>query len=208
MVAQQQTEATKLRLTPQEYLARERAAETKSEYMDGVLVAMTGASRPHNIITHNVDGELYQQLDDRSCEVYPQDMRVRIGDGRVYVYPDLVVVCEPPEFEDGEFDVLLNPTVIIEVLSPSTEGYDRGRKASAYRELRSLRDYVLIAQDRMNIQRYSREGEVWTLTEARGEDAVLEIPSIGCRLALRDVYKRVPGMWTTSQEETDSQAQD
>lgn len=115
-------------MSPEEYLARERAAEAKSEYMNGTRVAMTGASRPHNLITLTIGGQLYQQLRGRLCEAYVQEMRVRSADGGAYIYPAGVVVCEPPEFEDDTFDALLNPTVVIEVLSPSTAAYDRGRR--------------------------------------------------------------------------------
>jgi Uma2 family endonuclease len=191
MVAQ-----TQQYLSPDSYLARERIAEAKSEYVDGMLVAMSGATRAHILITVNVVRELSSQLRDRPCEVYAQDMRVRVAEATMYAYPDVAVVCGAPQFQDGEFDVLLNPTLIVEVLSDSTEGYDRGRKFARYRRRASLQDYVLVAQDRVSVERYSRQGEHWVLTEATELDQAIELPSIGCTLALRDVYDKVEGLRT------------
>lgn len=136
------------RLTPDEYLAHERAADEKSEYVDGVLVAMSGATRSHILIDVNITGELYRQLKGQPCELYSQDMRVRFAEGDMYAYPDVVAVRGAPEFASEEFDVLLNPTLIVEVLSPTTEAYDRGLKAARYRRRASLQEYVLVAQDR------------------------------------------------------------
>lgn len=181
-------------LTPEAYLARERAAETKSEYVDGVLVAMSGATREHVLITVSVVRELSSQLRNRPCEVYAQDMRVHIVESGMYAYPDVVVVCGPPEFQDNELDVLLNPTLIIEVLSPSTEGCDRGLKFARYRRRASLKEFVAIAQDRLSVERYSRQGEQWVLTEATSLDEVIELPSITCTLALHDVYDTIEGL--------------
>ena len=127
-------------LTPQEYLARERRAETKSEYLRGGVFAMSGASRNHNLVATNVAAELRQQLRDRDCEVHQSDMRVKISSTGLYTYPDVTVVCGEPEFEDEEVDTLLNPKVIVEVLSPSTADYDRGGKFTHYRRLPSLRE--------------------------------------------------------------------
>jgi Uma2 family endonuclease len=179
------------RLTPEEYLRHERLAETKSEYIDGTLVAMSGATRRHVRIATAISGELYQQLKGGPCEVYTADMRTRIVEGNMYAYPDVMVVCGEPRFEDDQFDVLLNPTLIVEVLSESTEGYDRGLKFARYRQRASLMEYVLVAQNRVSVERYSRQGEQWVLTEATSLDDVMDLPSIGCRLALRDIYARV-----------------
>ena len=115
-------------LTPEEYLAFERKATTKHEYLNGHIVAMSGASREHNLITMNIGNQLYNQLMERECETYTSDMRVKIHETASYTYPDVVVVCDEPRFEDDVFDTLLNPTVIVEVLSPSTEAYDRGEE--------------------------------------------------------------------------------
>ena len=187
------------RLTPKEYLARERIAATKSEYVDGMLVAMTGATRTHILITVNIVREISHQLRGRPCEVYSQDMRVRITEGGMYAYPDVVVTCGTPEFEDAEFDVLLNPTLIVEVLSGTTEGYDRGLKFARYRQRASLQDYVLVAQERTSVERYSRQGAQWVLTEASGIDDLMKLPSAGCILALRDVYDKVTGLGVSTE---------
>lgn len=185
------TAATTRRYTPQEYLALERPALEKHEYLDGVITAMPGASREHNLICHNLGVALGVQLRDRPCEVYPAEMRVRVTPTGLYTYPDLIVVCDEPEFEDQEFDVLLNPTAIIEVLSPSTEFYDRGAKFGHYRRLDSLRDYLLVAQNRRHVERSSRQGDDWIPTSFDGPDDLIELTSIACTLAMRDIYAKV-----------------
>jgi len=179
-------------LTPQEYLARERRAETKSEYLRGEVFAMSGASREHNLIASNVAAELRQQLRDRDCEVYPSDMRVKVSPTGLYTYPDVTVVCGEPEFEDAAVDTLLNPKVVVEVISPSTADYDRGGKFTHYRRLASLREYVLISQDRPLVEHYVRQGpDQWLLTENRSLDETLVLPSIECRLPLAEIYLKV-----------------
>ena len=152
-----ETTAAQAFLSPEEYLARERKALTKSEYRSGQLYALPGASRKHNIIAVHVSGELYIQLKERSCEIYTNDMRVKVSSAGLYTYPDVVVVCEEPQFEDTHFDTLLNPTVLIEVLSPSTAAYDRGEKFASYQKLDSLCEYVLISQDRVRVEYYLRQ---------------------------------------------------
>jgi Uma2 family endonuclease len=188
------TQPAQVQLSPEEYLAHERSTETKSEYLDGFLVAMGGASEEHILITVNLTRELSLQLRGGPCRLYVADMRVRIAEGSLYAYPDIVVVCGEREFADDQFDVLLNPTVIIEVLSPSTEAYDRGLKAERYRRRPSLQEYVLVAQDRVSVDRYSRQGDQWLLTGATSPDDVIELPSIGCTLALCDIYDMVEGL--------------
>jgi Uma2 family endonuclease len=135
-------------VTPNEYLILERQAPYKSEYRDGQIVAMSGASRQHNIITANVVAELHAQLKQRSCTVLPSDMRVKVTSTGLYTYPDVVVVCGEALFDDNQQDTLLNPTLIVEVLSKSTEAYDRGDKFKHYRHLPSLAEYLLISQDK------------------------------------------------------------
>ena len=184
-------EPKRVKYTPAEYLALERAAETKSEYLDGEIVAMTGASRPHNLISGNLFREVSQQLRGDGCEVYINDMRVKVSRTGLYTYPDVVAACPPILFEDAEVDTLLNPVVIVEVRSPSTQAYDRGRKFAQYRLLDSLREYVLIAQDEARIERYVRQGDLWVLSEMRGLDAVLPLGAIGCSVRLADIYERV-----------------
>jgi Uma2 family endonuclease len=179
------------RYTPEEYLALERAAEHKSEYLDGQIYAMTGASRKHNLIAGNVFRELSTQLRRRPCEVYMSDMRVKVSETGLYTYPDVVAVCGEPRFEGAEVDTLLNPLTIIEVLSESTEAYDRGKKFAHYRRLELLAEYVLIAQDRMHVERYRRQGEQWVLTEVSEPDGLLPLESLGCMLRLQDIYERI-----------------
>jgi Uma2 family endonuclease len=179
-------------LTPEEYLALDRQSEEKSEYWDGEMFLMTGASRRHNLIVLNVGGELREQLKERPCEVYPSDMRVRIPNTARYAYPDVSVVCEEPQFEDEETDVLLNPTLIVEVLSASTEAYDRGKKLDSYRTIPSLQECVLIAQDEYHVYVYTRQPDNrWLLSEADDVNEVLSLDSIGCRLPLAEVYRKV-----------------
>ena len=134
-------------LSPDEYIAAERKATLKSEYLSGEIVAMSGASNAHNLITMNVATGLYNQLAERGCRVYASDMRVGIGAEVSYFYPDMAVVCDEPRFEDNALDTLINPIVVIEVLSPSTEAYDRGEKSGRYRQLKSLQEYILISQN-------------------------------------------------------------
>lgn len=178
-------------LTPEEYLAIERQNEYKSEYIDGEMVAMTGASRKHRIIALNIAGAVHRQLRSRPCEGYISEMRVRIPK-RGYVYPDVVVVCGEPQLEDDYFDTLLNPTVIIEILSESTERYDRTRKFAFYRTIESLNEYVLIAQDEYRIEQYTKQPDGrWMLSDHRSPDDVVELASIQCTLALREVYEKV-----------------
>ena len=173
------------------YLAAEREAEAKSEYFAGEVFAMSGASRRHNLIVGNLIRELGVQLRGRPCEVYPSDMRVKVAASGAYAYPDVVVVCGEPEFEDEHVDTLLNPTVLVEVLSPSTEVNDRVRKWEQYRRIPSLKEYVLVAQDGRHIEWYTRqEGGLWTFAEV-AENEILHMQSVDCRLALDDVYERV-----------------
>ena len=179
-------------LRPEDYLAIERKSELRSEYIDGEIFAMTGASRNHNLIVANSIGELRQQLKGKPCEVYTNDMRVKIPSANVYTYPDVVVVCGEPQFEDSFVDTLLNPTLIIEVLSESTESYDRGKKSAYYRTIESLAECLLIAQDEYKIEQYGRQNDGrWLLSETRSLDGVLELPSIQGILTLNEVYDKV-----------------
>ena len=177
--------------TPEEYLARERKALTKSEYRDGRIYAMPGASRKHNLIAGNTFAGLHAQLHNRICEVYQNDMRVKVSSIGTYTYPDVIVVCDEPLFEDTHFDTLLNPTVLIEVLSPSTAAYDRGEKFAAYQKLDSLCEYVLISQDSVRVEHYLRQEQTWDLTEFRSLADVFRLGSIGCELSLQAIYAKV-----------------
>jgi Uma2 family endonuclease len=179
-------------LSPGEYLAREREAETKSEYYDGETFAMAGGSEEHSLIVVNMCTALLLQLTEGSYTVYDSDMRVQVDEAGPYAYPDVSVVCGEAEFADEEKDNLLNPTVIVEVLSPATEAWDRGGKFERYQQRASLREYVLIAQDRPRVERYARQGdEEWLLTVAVGLERALSLPSIECELRLAEVYRKV-----------------
>ncbi len=177
--------------TPEEYIAYERASEEKHIFLNGEIFSMSGASRKHNLIGFNLTTILGNRLKGQPCEAYANDMRVKISP-KQYTYPDISVVCAEPEFEDIELDTLLNPTLIIEVLSPSTEQYDRGKKFESYRSLDSLQEYVLVAQDRAHIERYVRQdGGNWLFSEVNGLEASLDLASIQCTLTLADVYDKV-----------------
>lgn len=179
-------------ITPEEYLAFERSSEYKSEYLNGEIFAMTGASRRHNIIATNIVVSLGNQLKGRPCELYVSEMRVKVNPVGLYTYPDLAVVCGEPELEDTYFDTLLNPTVLIEILSQSTERYDRIAKSDYYRRLTSLSEYLLIAQEQHRVEQYTRQSDDhWLLTETHSLEGVVDLQSINCSLALRDVYDKV-----------------
>ena len=182
---------TQTHYTAEEYLTLDRSASYKSEFHDGQIYAMTGASRQHNLVSGNIYRELSLQLNKRPCEAYINDMRVKAAEANSYYYPDIAVACGTPQFEDAQVDTLLNPTVLIEVLSPSTEAYDRGGKFAHYRKIASLREYLLVAQDQYSIERYIRQGDVWILTEALGLEASIPLESIDCVLSLREVYDKV-----------------
>lgn len=179
-------------LTPEQYLAIERAAERRSEYIDGQMYAMAGASEAHNLIVGNTLSAIHQQVRSRPCRVYPSEMRVRARSRGPYMYPDLSVACGEPAFDDDEFDTLLNPVLLIEVLSPSTEAYDRGRKFEAYKKIESLREYLLLASDRMHADLYVRQPEGrWLLASASQPNDVLVLESVGVQLRLAEVYEKV-----------------
>ncbi len=179
-------------ITPEQYLAMERAAETKSEFYGGEVFAMSGASRQHNTITTNTLVSLHPQVRRRRCNIFANDMRVKVAATGLYTYPDIAIVCGGAKFEDAELDTLLNPTVIIEVLSKSTATYDRGEKFEHYRKIPSLVEYLLIAQERRLVEHYIRQPDGrWLLSEASDLQDVVELPTIECRLALADVYEDV-----------------
>ena len=170
----------KTHLTEEQYLIIERAAATKSEFYDGEMFAMAGARENHMLIITNLTRELSNQLRRRPCRVYANDMRVKVEPSGLYTYPDLVALCQPPRFLDERRDTLLNPQVIIEVLSDSTEAYDRGDKAVFYRRSPSLTDYLLVSQKRPHLEHYRRQADqhLWTLTELTDLDAVLRLDAL------------------------------
>ncbi len=178
--------------TPEEYLLLERQATCKSELINGSIVAMTGVSRAHNLIAGNIFSEIHTQLKGRVCEVYRNDMRVAVNPTGLYTYPDVVVACGEIQFDDEYSDTLLTPSLIVEVLSPSTEAYDRGDKFAHYRRLQSLQEYVLVSQTQALIECYTRQGEQWLLTEVTALEDTMELASISCILSLAEVYDKVP----------------
>jgi len=183
---------TKTYLTPEQYLEIERKAEYKSEYFQGEMFAMAGAKEAHNLLVGNLIGELYVQLRSSPCRVYPSDMRVNVSATGLYTYPDVIAVCGEPQFQDDERDNLLNPTLIAEVLSRSTEAYDRGRKFEHYKSIESFQQYLLIASDRVHVDLFTRKPDGdWLLKSADRLDDSLELQSIGCRLTLADLYNKV-----------------
>lgn len=180
------------RFTPQEYLERERFANFKSEYLWGEVFAMAGASEAHNLIVTNLIRELSIQLKGKPCKTYPSDMKVETGPAGLFTYPDVSVVCGEANFHDEHTDMLLNPTLIVEVLSPSTEDYDRDARFAHYRRLNSLTDYVLVSSTARRIEHHVRQPDgQWRLSETTGADEVCAITSIGCRLEIAEVYDRV-----------------
>jgi Uma2 family endonuclease len=177
--------------TPEEYLALERAAEYRSEYLDGEIFAMSGASEAHNLIAGNIFWHLKSQFRGWPCRAYMSDMRVRVTPGRMYTYPAVVAVCGPREFADDQRDTLLNPTVVFEVLSPSTEAVGRGEKFAHYWRLASLTDYVLVAQDQMRVEHFTRQGDGWFVTAANTLDETIRLSSIGAEVALSAIYENI-----------------
>jgi Uma2 family endonuclease len=179
-------------LSPAEYLELERKAERKSEYFQGEMFLMAGASRWHGLIVMNVGGELRQQLKARHCEAYSSDMRLRVSPSGLYTYPDVMVVCGEAQFADDQKDTLMNPNLIVEVLSDSTRDYDRGRKFQHYRALPSLREYLTIEQDAPHIEQWTRQPEDrWLLTEFSDLSQIVQLTCVGCVLSLAEAYDKV-----------------
>ncbi len=178
-------------ISPEEYITAERRAEYKSEYIYGEIIAMSGASNAHNIITVEITTELNLQLRRRSCFIYSGDMRVKTKLTGSYFYPDVVVVCDKPRFEDNVFDTLLNPILVVEVLSPSTEAFDRGEKFAHYQELMSLQEYILVSQDRMRVEHHRLNETQWVGKTFEAPEDVLKFNSIECELPLQDIYTRI-----------------
>lgn len=177
--------------TVAEYLTSERAAELKHEYISGEVVAMAGATREHILITGNIAQRLRNQLEGKPCETYSNDMRVR-ATPTTYVYPDVVVVCDEPQFEDSESDILLNPTVVIEVLSKSTEARDRGEKFSDYRANKNVREIIFVSQHRPRVEQYVRQAnDEWIFHDVTDPAGLITLASIECTLSLAEIYERV-----------------
>jgi Uma2 family endonuclease len=191
--------AAKTLLTPQEYLAKERQADFRSEFYRGEMFAMAGASWEHTLIKDNLARQAGNQLERGPCRVLTSDLRVKISATGLYTYPDLTIVCDEPEFDDAKFDTLLNPRVVVEVLSDSTEKYDRGAKFGNYRQLPSVQEYVLVSQDEALVERYVRQEDgTWTLKDFRGLDQTFEFATVPVKTPLADIYSGVKFPQATS----------
>jgi Uma2 family endonuclease len=176
----------------EEYLHLENSTEWKSEFFNGQIYAMAGASPNHVRLSGNAYHTLRTQLVGSSCEAFNSDRRVQISETSAYVYPDVTVACPPVQFSEHDPNALTNPTVLIEVLSPSTEAHGRGDKWAHYQRFTSLCDYVLVAQDQMRLEHYQRQEDgSWRYSVAEGEDAFLPLDSIGCQFRVSEVYERV-----------------
>jgi Uma2 family endonuclease len=185
-----QSVETKKLLSEDEYLALEKKSKIKHEYMDGEIFSMAGASRKHNLATNNISTELNLQLRETDCEVYASDFRVKIRAGH-HVYPDVAVACDEI-LTEGNDTTLLNPIVVFEVLSKSTERRDRGDKAEDYYRLESLKDYILVSQNRIRVEHFSRQkNNEWTLKIYEDLEEVLELKSINCKIPLKLVYLKL-----------------
>lgn len=185
--------APSTRMSPEEYLAFDRASEIAHEYVNGEIRAMTVGTRVHGLIGSHVSAALVNQLRGRACEVFSQAIRVRVPMTRNYLVPDVVVACGGTQLEDDEFDTMLNPAIVIEILSPSTASYDRGEKWEMYRRIPTLKDYLLVSQKEPRVERYTRFGDegLWLFGETIGLDASIQLESIGCVLHMAEIYERV-----------------
>jgi len=182
----------KTSLSAADYLALERAAETKSEFFDGEIFAMAGTTKNHARIVMNFGGELRSRLKGRTCEPFATDLRVKVEANGLYTYPDLVVVCGEQQFEDDHLDTLLNPTLIVEVLSETTERYDRVKKFDLYRALPSLQEYVLVSQSEPRVEQFLRQPEGgWHLLITTDPTAFVNLTSIACEIPFAEIYERV-----------------
>jgi Uma2 family endonuclease len=178
--------------TPEEYLSLERACQTKHEYFSGEIFAIGRVSEPHVLIVTNLVGELGLQLKAEPCQVYSAALRVRVASTGLYTYPDVVVLCDEPRFSDEQKDTLLNPTLIIEVLSESTQDYDRGEKFEQYRRIDSFVEYLLIAQDRPHVEHQARQTDgSWVLHETNSLEDTIQLKSVPCSLRMADIYFRI-----------------
>lgn len=187
------TAQPKTQLTLDEWLEGERSSQDEwYEYVAGEVFAMSGGTAEHYQLIMNISGTLWSQAKTRPCKVYGQGMRLKVQAADAGKYPDLMALCSEPEFHDGRRDMLLNPSLIVEVLSPTTEGYDRGEKFALYRQIPSLQEYLLVAQDRVAVELYTRaEHGQWLFTAFDDAQAEVTLPSIGCELALAEVYDKV-----------------
>lgn len=180
-------------ISPEDYLVLERASLDKHEYLGGEIFQMAGTSIEHAAISSNINSGLVFQFKSRNCQSFQSDLRVHVPATGLYTYPDVVAVCGEPQMADDEFlDILLNPVLIIEVLSPSTAAYDKGAKFEHYRTIDSLREYLLVWQDKKRVARYTkRDGEGWLLTDFIGDEATIFLESVDATLTVEDIYDKV-----------------
>ncbi len=183
----------KTQFTAEDYLVQERRAEYKSEFFHGEVFAMAGASRAHNVLVSRISGELYSHLKRKPCMVYPSDMRLHIPENSLYTYPDLMVVCGKEYFLDSESDTLLNPVLIVEVLSKSTEAYDRGDKFRLYRGIGSLQEYLLVDTKKVSAEVHRKNAEgFWLLaSESQSLAEPVHLQTIGFQLNMNDIYEGI-----------------
>lgn len=182
----------KTKLTPAEYLEFERKSEERHEYFAGEITLKSGVNRNHCIINGNLGGLFWQHFKGKNCFACLGKMRVFVPETGLYTYPDLVVVCGDPQFQDDVHDTLLNPILLIEVLSETTESYDRGKKFQHYRSIESLQEYIMVSQDEARVEKYVRHGDgFWLLSEAVGIHSEIEFSSIECRILLSEIYDKV-----------------
>ncbi len=178
----------KHRYSVEEYLALDREADYKSEYVAGEIFAMGGASPKHVLIAGNTAGELRNRLRDTNCQVYSADLRIQAEEGNAYHYPDVAMVCGRPEYLDERRDTVTNPLIIVEVLSSATRNYDRGDKFASYRRLASLREYILIAQEACHVEHFVRKEGAWEFTEIEDCQGNLMVPTLGIAIPLTEIY--------------------
>ncbi len=185
---------TKRYITPEEYLITERAAEVKSEYYRGEIFAMSGASYNHNLIAANLLGLLYS-LRKNGCQAFGSDLRLHIPLSGLYTYPDITIICEKPEFLDQQQDTITNPSVLIEILSPSTEKYDRGKKFRLYRSIPNLQEYILIDSQYQLIEKYTHTPDNhWVLSDYKQPEDTVMFTSIDFKLSVREIYSGTVGL--------------
>ncbi len=182
----------KTKISPAEYLKIDFRSDHKNEYFDGQIYMMAGASANRNLIAVSLGVALHTRLRNRGCSIYASDMRVKVEETESYTYPDVSVVCGQPRYENTTPETLLNPKVIFEILSPSTEQHDRGLKLRHYRKIDSLTDYILVSQSAYHLEQHARQpDDTWLLTDIIGREAVLHLPSLNCEIELAEIYQQV-----------------
>lgn len=179
-------------ISPEEYLAMERASQEKHEYYNGEVFAMSGASWNHNVIAKNISTVVLPYLKGKPCDMFGSDLRIHIPENGLYTYPDFSIICDKPESTDAEKDPFVNPTAIIEILSKSTADYDRGTKFNLYREIPTFKEYVLVDSTRISVEHFEREPDnSWRLTEFKTLNNQFLVTTIGLTLSLADLYEDV-----------------